>query len=116
MATIANPYDKAHELARSIINSSIYANYIQAKERVEKQPEYREKIFNFREKQMRVNRAELLGEELPETLVHELSVEFAKLNRTKEIADFFQAEQSFIRMFSDIQEILHKSLQVGLGE
>ena len=111
-----NPYDKAHELARAIKESDIFRSYIAAKNELEEKPEYKEKIYKLREKQIEINRAQVLGEEPAPQLMQELTLEFAKLNQKKEIASFFEAEGKFMQMFNDVQEIIQKSIKDDLGE
>ncbi len=116
MVGSVNPYDRAHELARAIKNSDIFQSYMAAKNEIEQQPEYREKIFKLREKQIEINRAQVLGVEPAPQLMQELTLEFAKLNQQKEIASFFEAEAKFIQMFNDVQEIIQKSIKDDLGD
>jgi len=111
-----NPYDKAHELARVITTSDVYLDYVAAKEEIEKNPEYKEKIYNIRSRQMELNKLQLLGEELPKDSVNEITLEFDKLNQINEIAEFFNAEGRFIQLFNDLQEIIQKAVAKGLGE
>jgi len=113
---VFNPYDKAHELVRAIQESDIYHDYIKAKHLVEEKPEYKEKILNFREKQMKLNHAQVFGEEVAEETIKEISLEYAKLNQVEEIARFMNAESQFIQMFNDIQKIIHDSLQVDFEQ
>ena len=56
-----NPYDRAHELARSIINSEVYHRYVAAKKEL-KRPGNEQKNSCFRNKQMELNQAHLLGQ------------------------------------------------------
>ncbi len=111
-----NPYDKAYELARAITDSDVYLDYIAAKERIEKHPEYKEKIYNLRNRQMELNKLKLLGEEMAGDSVNEITLEFAKLNQINEIAEFFNAEGCFIQLFNDLQEIIHKAVAENLSE
>jgi len=113
---VFNPYDKAHELVRAIQKSDIYHDYIKAKHLVEEKPKYKEKILNFREKQMKLNYAQVFGEEVAEETIKEISLEYAKLNQVEEIARFMNAESQFIQMFNDIQKIIHDSLQVDFEQ
>lgn len=109
-----NPYDCAHALARSIKSSDIYQRYVQNKNMLEKDAEKKEKILAFRNLQMELNQAYLLGQQLPEDRVQELSLEFAKLNQDPVMAEFFQAEAAFIQLFGEIQEILNKAIEQEL--
>lgn len=111
-----NPYDKAHELAKALVQCDVYGRYVNAKRNVEKYPEFKEKILRVRGRQMEINRAHILGEELPVEFITELTQELNELNKNAEIAEFFEAETQFIRMFTDIQEIIQKALDYELKE
>lgn len=116
MINTNNTYDLAHELARSIKDSETYKGYIMAQRELDKSPEAKEKVRQFRALQMEVNQAQILGQNLPDDKVQELTIEYAKLNRDKTIADFFSAEGMFMQMFTDIQQIIQKSLESGFIE
>lgn len=112
--TNTNPYDKAHELARAIKNSPVYQDYVAAKNRVELNPAASEKILSFRNRQLEINRAQLMGEQVSPEKVSEVANEFARLNTDQEMADFFRAEANFIQMFNDVQEIIHQAIESEL--
>lgn len=112
----ANPYDNAHELSRSILKSEEFKNYLQAKNDLDQKPDSRDKVLEFRNRQMVVNRAQITGEEIDGEQIRELSLEFAKLNQDKDIAAFFNAEAEFIKMFNDIQQIIRQSIDRVLAE
>jgi len=114
--TIDNPYDKAHELARSIKESEAYQCYAAAQKQLEQNPEAKERIRQFRTLQIEVNQAQILGQALPNDKVTQLSVEYAKLNQEESIAEFFKAESMFIQMFTDVQQIIQKSIESGFIE
>lgn len=109
-----NPYDKAHELARAITESEQYKNYVKAKEIIENTPANKEKLLDFRNRQMEVNEKQMWGEEIAQEVVLNLAQDFAKLNEVEEIANFFNAEANFINLFNDIQQIIQKKLENGL--
>lgn len=110
----ANNYDLAHELARAITKSEAFINYRQAKKEVEKNPKWKEKLLNLRQRQVEFNKAQFLGEELPKETIQELSQEFARVNQIKEIAEFLQAETTFVQMFNDVQQIINQAIESGL--
>jgi cell fate (sporulation/competence/biofilm development) regulator YlbF (YheA/YmcA/DUF963 family) len=109
-----NPYDKAHELARAIVNHEVYLRYVEAKNDIEKQPDIKDRIINLRSKQMEINQAQMLGNNIPEEKVRGTALEYAQMSRNKTIARFFEAEAQFAQMFADIQEILQKAIEEGL--
>lgn len=108
-----NPYDKAHELAKAITDSEQYRNYVQAKKVVESNIELKEKVLALRNKQMELNRAQMLGEDVEGDFVAKITREFAELNQIKELADFFNAEGHFITLFNDIQGIIQNKIEQG---
>lgn len=112
----SNPFDKAHELARAIKQSQAYERYLSAKREVDKYPDYKEKILKIRSQQMELNRAHILGEELPADSMAQLSQELSALNQYAEIAEFFEAETYFINMFRDIQNIVQNALDADLKD
>jgi cell fate (sporulation/competence/biofilm development) regulator YlbF (YheA/YmcA/DUF963 family) len=116
MVEAANPYDKAHELAQAIKASNVYLDYLAAKRELEKDQELKEKLLEFRTRQMEINRTQMLGGEVPDGNINEITLEFAKMNQKKEFADFFNAEGQFIQMFNDIQEIMQKAIESGFEE
>lgn len=116
MVEAANPYDKAHELAHAIKASDVYLDYVAAKKDIEKDQELKERLLEFRNRQMEINRTQMLGGEVADDNINEVTLEYAKMNQQKEFDEFFKAEGRFIQMFNDIQEIMQKAIQSGFEE
>lgn len=112
----SNPFDKAHELARSIKQSQAFQRYLAAKRVVDQHPDYKDKILRVRGKQMELNRAHIMGQQLPADLISELSQELAALRQYAEINEFFDSESHFINLFQDIQNIIQSSLDADLKD
>jgi cell fate (sporulation/competence/biofilm development) regulator YlbF (YheA/YmcA/DUF963 family) len=113
---LSNPHDKAHELARSIKESPAFQRYLAAKRVVDQNPAYKDKILRVRGRQMELNRAHILGQELPADLMSELSQQLAEVRQYAEINDFFDAESHFINLFQDIQSIIQNALDADLKD
>ncbi len=109
-----NPYDKAHELAKAITNSEQYLNYVNVKGLIEGNEELTGKLLQLRNLQMRLNVAEELDEEARQELINQINGEFTTLNQIEEVREFFQAENQFVLMFNDIQQIIQKKIEEGL--
>ncbi len=114
--TATNPYDKAHELARAIKGSDAYRNYLNAKEEIEKNLEAKQKIYVLRQHQMDVNRAQVLGEKVSEDKLRDLAMEYAQLTKDPGVAAFFEAERTFIQLYNELMEIIHKAVETELQE
>ncbi|MDD3023851.1 MAG: YlbF family regulator [Syntrophomonadaceae bacterium] len=112
MPNKVNPYDKAHELAGAIKTSEAFIGYLAAKQQMEDKAELKDKIVHLRQRQMEMNRRQILGQEIAPEEAQEISLEYAKMNQNKELAEFFRAEGVFIQMFNDIQEIIQKAIEV----
>lgn len=110
-----NPYDKAHELARSIRESDAYQRYVVASERLHAEPESEQRMKSFRELQMELNQAQLAGQEISETKATHLSLSFGKLREDPITAEFMEAEEMFFRIYSDIHSILQKAVESALN-
>lgn len=108
-----NPYDKAHELAKAITNSEQYLNYVNVKGLIEGNEELTGKLLQLRNLQMRLNVAEELDEEARQELINQINGEFTTLNQIEEVREFFQAENQFVLMFNDIQQIIQKKIEEG---
>ncbi len=108
-----NTFDIANQLAKALKESQAYLAYIKAQKSIEEQPELKEKIRVFREKQTNINHRHFVGEVIQPELIKEISLEFAQLNTNKTAADFFEAEADFIRMFNEVQEIIQKEVKAG---
>ncbi len=114
--TNSNPYDKSHELARAIRESEIYQRYVAAQRKLDQNLEAKEKIRNFRTLQMEVNQAHIMGQAVADDKVAQVTLEYAKINQEELIAEFFNAEGLFIQMFTDIQQIIQKSIESDFSE
>lgn len=105
--------DLARQLAATITDSLVYKSYIEAQKSLAEDPNLKEKIRAFREKQAEINNKHFIGEEMPADQIKDISLEFAKLNTHKAAADFFRAEADFVSMFNEIQEIIQKEVIAG---
>ena len=103
----------AHQLAKAIIEDQAYIDYIKLQQAIEEQPQLKERIRSFREKQTNMNQRNFVGEEIEPELIQEISLEYAKLGANKTAAEFFRVEAEFVAMFNEIQEILQKEVRAG---
>ena len=106
-----NPYDKAHELVRAIKADERYQRLAAAQRLLNADPEAKKRLGLFRNMQMEVNQAEMLGQPVAEEQVQQVALEYAKLSRNKLIGQVFDAEAGFIQLFSDVQQIIQKGLE-----
>lgn len=106
-----NVHDKAHELARAMKQNDAYLRFKEAKNRLEQDGKALEMVQDFKKKQLEVQQARLLGLEVPEEKLKSLDTLFALLNQNPIIAEYFQAEITFIQIVADVQNILQKAIE-----
>lgn len=108
-----NPYDKAHELVRAIKDHESYQGLVEAHNMLNQDADAKNSFIQFRKLQMEVNQAEMFGQPVANEKVQQVALEYAKLSRNKLIADVFNAEASFVQMFSDVQQIIQNGIESG---
>lgn len=106
-----NPYDKVHELVRSIKESDEVKEYLKIKEEVYKDEKNKEMIKEFREKQMEVQSLLMQGEEAEAEKMEKLQNLYQILASNIKVKEFFDSEVKFDVMLSDIYKIIGEALK-----
>ncbi|MDO4540084.1 MAG: YlbF family regulator [Syntrophomonadaceae bacterium] len=113
MAT--NPYDKAHELARAIRDHEVFIRYAAATRALRSNEEATQRMLTFQQLQMELNQAQMAGEEISETKSAHLQLSYNKLREDPITGEFLTAEDQFLRLFTDLQNVIHKDMELDLG-
>ena len=106
-----NPYDKVHELVRSIKESDEVKEYLKIKEEVYKDEKNKEMIKEFREKQMEVQSLLMQGQEAETEKMEKLQNLYQILASNIKVKEFFDSEVKFDVMLSDIYKIIGEALK-----
>lgn len=106
-----NPYDKVHELVRSIKESQEVKEYLQIKEEIYQDEKNKEMIKDFREKQMEVQSLLMQGQEAESEKMEKLQNLYQILASNVKIKEFFDKEVRFDVMLSDIYKIIGEALK-----
>ena len=106
-----NPYDKVHELVRSIKESQEVKEYLQIKEEIYQDEKNKEMIKDFREKQMEVQSLLMQGQEAETEKMEKLQNLYQILASNVKIKEFFDKEVRFDVMLSDIYKIIGEALK-----
>lgn len=106
-----NPYDKVHELVRSIKESQEVKEYLQIKEEIYQDEKNKEMIKDFREKQMEVQSLLMQGQEAEAEKMEKLQNLYQILASNVKIKEFFDKEVRFDVMLSDIYKIIGEALK-----
>lgn len=113
-----NVYDKAHDLAKAIKESSEVADITNAMKLVEADPETKAMLDNFRQKQMELQQKMMTGEMPPQEEMEKMEKLFEVLNLNLGIRRLFDAERRLSVVIEDVNKIITESLSqlYGTGE
>ena len=106
-----NPYDKVHELVRSIKESDEVKEYLAIKEEIYKDDKSKAMIKDFREKQMEVQSLLMQGQEAQPEKMEKLQSLYQILASNVRVKEFFDKEVRFDVMLSDIYKIIVEALK-----
>ena len=98
--------NKAEDLAREIVQSKEYKDYIKAKEMIEKDQSNILLLESFRRKQWEIQMAQLLGQEVDEEQLLQLDQIYQLLSANPVINEYLMAEYRLSRVLGDVQKIL----------
>lgn len=106
-----NPYDDAHQLARSIRASEYYQTLLKAKQEVDKNPTFRNMLTDLHNQQMEMERWVLEGKEPTPEQKEKLETLGRAIQGVPVLVKYLDAEQHFHAFFSDIQRIIMEPVQ-----
>ncbi|AHV96635.1 MULTISPECIES: YlbF family regulator [Paenibacillus] len=106
-----NIYDKAHELARAIKDSSEVADISAALKLVEADPGSKEMLDNFRSSQHELQERMMAGEMPAQEEMEKMEKLFEVLNMNLSIRRLFEAERRLSVVIEDVNKIITGSLE-----
>lgn len=101
-----NPYDQAHELARSLKESEEYLEYTRLREIAYEESTNRALLDEYKRLQFKLQAKVASGETLPEEDFQRLQQIGTLLQFNPDVSAYLMAEFRFQRMLSDIFKIL----------
>ncbi|MDT8900554.1 YlbF family regulator [Anaeroselena agilis] len=108
-----NPYDKAHELARTLKASAEYRTFLAAKEALAVDPEAKKMVQDFLRRKMEQEYEALAGKEDP-AKAEALNRMYELLAANGKAREFLEAYLRFQRIMADISKIIGDSVAEGL--
>lgn len=108
-----NPYDNAHELAKSLKESSEYVGFKEASNRLKELPEMKKHIQDFFKKQMELEFKMMSGEQPPEDEIKKLEDLYRLIQLHPAGVEFLEKQMKFQRLMADIMKIINESVAEG---
>lgn len=109
-----NVYDKAHETARILKESSQYRLYLEARDNLKASEKSWQMMKDFRSKQTELQTEILSGEEPSPEKIGEINSLMEIVTQSPDAFKFMQAEMELIRVVEEIQRIIIQSLDIDI--
>ena len=108
-----NVYDQAHQLAQAVKESEEFKQYEQYKKKVEANPQLNESINDLMKKQMELQAAQLMGQEVTQEAFQQLQQLSAVLMQDPTAAQYMQCYMRFSMMMADVYKIIGEAADLG---
>lgn len=106
-----NVYDKAHELAKSLKESSEVAEISAAMKLIDADPKSREMLDGFRNRQAQMQQRMMSGDMPAQEEMEKMEKQFEELSSNLNIRRLFDAERRLSIIIQDVNKIITDSLQ-----
>ncbi|MBA4495253.1 YlbF family regulator [Paenactinomyces guangxiensis] len=113
---MANPYDHAHELARSIRASDVYQQLKEIQTEIKNNPTHQEMLDTFRRKQQEYQAYMMQGKEPTAEMTEQLQTLMTAIQGIPALTKYLQAEERLGVLLNDIQRILMEPVDELLGK
>ncbi|AOZ93856.1 YlbF family regulator [Paenibacillus crassostreae] len=106
-----NIYDKAHDLAKALKDSQEVQEINAAMNLVNQDPEGKQKLEDFRKRQMELQQQMMTGEMPAPEEMEKMEKDFEVLSLNLNIRRLFEAERKLSVIIEDVNKIITDSLQ-----
>lgn len=106
-----NIYDKAHDLAKALKESSEVQEISSAMSLIEADPESKKMLEDFRQRQMEIQQRMMSGDMPSQEEMEKMEKLFDVLSLNLNIRRLFEAERRLSTIIEDVNKIISDSLQ-----
>ena len=107
-----NPYDAAHNLARSIRQAPEYAAFKEAKDQIKSEPSAKKMLLDFRRQQFKLQKQLLAGLEIAPEQQEKLEKLYQVISLNLFIKRYMDAEHRLSILMSDIHKIIAEAVEL----
>ncbi|WP_096440270.1 YlbF family regulator [Alteribacter populi] len=112
---MANPYDKAHELARVLKESEEFSKLTELHEVVNSDDVAKRMLDNFRKVQIELQQKQMQGAQISEEEIQNAQKQFELVQQHETISQLMEAEQRMSQVISDVNKIITEPLEELYG-
>lgn len=105
-------YNRAHELAREIQNSTEYYELKEVQQKISENSENQKVLADFHAKQLELQTIQMMGQEIPSEKRKEYEKMTELLSTYPVVREYLQAEYKLMKMMADVQKILADALDI----
>ena len=109
-----NVYDQAHGLAAAIKASEEFKQYEQHKKVIEANPQLNDSIKDLMKKQMEMQAAQIMGQEVNSEAFQQIQQLSAILMQDPAAAQYLQCQMRFSMMMADVYKIIGEAADLGM--
>lgn len=106
-----NPYDKAHELAKSLMNDQLIIDFKELKKKIELDKELNDKIENFKKIRLELQLKSIEEGNINKDSEEKVKKEYQELLANPFAVEYFEKEVQINILLSDIQRIVYEDFQ-----
>ncbi len=110
-----NPYDLAHQLARSLQDSSVYQDVKKAQNRLDDNPRHKEMLQTLARKRMEMESLYLQGKEPTDKQKEEMATLMTAIQGIPAITEYLEAEERLRVLIMDMEHIIFEPVKQIMG-
>lgn len=110
-----NPYDLAHQLARSLQASSVYRDLEKAQARLDENPKHKEMLHTLTRKRMEMETLYLQGKEPGDKQKEEMTMLMTAIQGVPAITEYLEAEERLRVLIMDMDHIIFEPVRQIMG-
>lgn len=108
-----NVYEEAHSLAKAIKESEEFKQFDQYRKEIDKNPQLKESVNDLMTKQMEIQTAQMMGQEVSPEAFAQLQQLSSILIQDPTAAQYLQAQVRFSMMMADVYKIISEATNLG---
>lgn len=104
---MSNIYDEANQFAKTLAATPECEHFLSAQRKLKENPDSFQKAKDYLGQQMAIQTRQMLGQQLDDDEIQSFNQLTTTVLAIPEIAEFFQAQMAFGKMFQDIMKTIN---------
>lgn len=109
-----NVYDKAHQLAKALKESSEYNSFKELQKKLDENPSIKKMMEDFKKHRFEVQSTQMRGQQVEADKIAKLEELQRHIMEEDIVAEYMEAEYRFTQMVTDVYKIIGESIEVDI--